>query len=238
MPRIVKPAEERKAEITEAAMNLFITQGYEATTVNDVIAAVGISKGAFYHHFTAKEDLLEAIARQHVLQTAADAQSVLEDPTLDSFARLKCFLEQARKRKENESLRIMRTFETLFRVDNVPLFHRIHTAMIEVVKPILTRIITEGVAEQTFDTPSPEWAADTILLLGASNREAVAAIFTAAGEAERETAIAELAERMRFTAITIDRILGLPDGSLDACDDDFLRALSTGSQYRQATAAA
>ena len=52
----------RRAELIDCAQRLFLTRGYERTTINDVIAATGLSKGAFYHHFRAKEDLLEAIA--------------------------------------------------------------------------------------------------------------------------------------------------------------------------------
>jgi len=226
MPRTVKPAPERKAEIVEAAQNLFITQGYDATSVNQVIEAVGISKGAFYHHFTAKEDLLEAIAQHHVAQTAADAQSVLDDPTLDSFARLKKFLEMSRERKVNEGVRVIRTFQTLFHVDNVTLFHRIHTAMIEVIKPVLTRIIAEGVEEQTFDTSSPEGAAETILLLGTTTREAVARIVYATNGEERAAAATALMEKMEFICIVMDRVLGLPDGSLDLGKADFVNIIS------------
>jgi AcrR family transcriptional regulator len=61
MVRVVKKAEERRLEILDAAQGLFLSRGYDATTVNDLLNAVGISKGAFYHHFAAKEDVLQAL---------------------------------------------------------------------------------------------------------------------------------------------------------------------------------
>src|SRR6185437_776110 len=60
--RVLKAPAVRRAELLDCAQGLFLTRGYDQTTVNDVIAATGLSKGAFYHHFRAKEDLLEAIA--------------------------------------------------------------------------------------------------------------------------------------------------------------------------------
>ena len=61
MGRIIKKADERQAEILETARGLFLSRGYDATTVNDLIQAIGISKGAFYHHFASKEDVLSAL---------------------------------------------------------------------------------------------------------------------------------------------------------------------------------
>lgn len=53
--------EELKQQIIETAWGLFWEKGYEKTTVNDIIEAVGTSKGGFYYHFSAKEDLLNAL---------------------------------------------------------------------------------------------------------------------------------------------------------------------------------
>jgi AcrR family transcriptional regulator len=47
-----------RARIREAANQLFLEQGYEATTVDAIVAAAGISKGTFYLYFERKEDLL------------------------------------------------------------------------------------------------------------------------------------------------------------------------------------
>jgi AcrR family transcriptional regulator len=62
--RVLKAPAVRRAELIDCAQRLFLTRGYERTTINDVIAAAGLSKGAFYHHFRSKEDMLEAIAEQ------------------------------------------------------------------------------------------------------------------------------------------------------------------------------
>lgn len=51
-----------KEKIIDAAWELFQEVGYENATVNDIIERSGTSRGAFYHHFRAKEDLLFQIA--------------------------------------------------------------------------------------------------------------------------------------------------------------------------------
>jgi len=50
-----KPSAREK--ILEAALNLIRAKGYAATSVDDLCAAAGVTKGAFFHHFASKEDL-------------------------------------------------------------------------------------------------------------------------------------------------------------------------------------
>ncbi len=51
-----------KGRIVSAAWKLFYEQGYENTTVEDIIAASGTSKGSFYHYFDGKDALLETLS--------------------------------------------------------------------------------------------------------------------------------------------------------------------------------
>jgi AcrR family transcriptional regulator len=58
-----------RERILAAAVDLFATQGYDATSVSQVIERAGLTKGGFYHHFASKEALLfevygDLIARQ------------------------------------------------------------------------------------------------------------------------------------------------------------------------------
>lgn len=51
-----------KDKILEGALSVIRTKGYAATTVDDLCAAAGVTKGAFFHHFKSKEDLAVAAA--------------------------------------------------------------------------------------------------------------------------------------------------------------------------------
>lgn len=51
-------AKDAKEKILQSAYDLFERNGYEHTTVEEIITASGYSKGTFYHYFSAKEELL------------------------------------------------------------------------------------------------------------------------------------------------------------------------------------
>ena len=55
MPRNKYP-EQTVEKILDAAAALFAEKGYQSTTLQDIIDATGLSKGAVYHHFRSKEE--------------------------------------------------------------------------------------------------------------------------------------------------------------------------------------
>lgn len=58
----MEQANSTKNKISSVAWKLFYEQGYEATTVDQIINECGISKGNFYHYFSAKDDLLNTLS--------------------------------------------------------------------------------------------------------------------------------------------------------------------------------
>ena len=65
-----------KNSILKAAGNLFAMHGYFHTSTGDILQAVSVSKGAFYHHFKSKEDLAIAVLEQ----AQADYRKMLIEP--------------------------------------------------------------------------------------------------------------------------------------------------------------
>lgn len=54
-------AEQTRARLVEVAAELFDRYGFAGTNISDITAAAGVTKGALYFHFTAKEELVEAV---------------------------------------------------------------------------------------------------------------------------------------------------------------------------------
>jgi AcrR family transcriptional regulator len=78
----VKPAhrrrkEARPAELTAAALELFVEKGYAATRLDDVAAAAGVSKGTLYLYFDSKEALFKAVVREGLLPALAEGEQLV-----------------------------------------------------------------------------------------------------------------------------------------------------------------
>jgi AcrR family transcriptional regulator len=72
----------RRRAITSAALALFLEQTYAATTMDDICARAGCSKGGLYHHFRTKEAVLESVvaylaSRAALLPPVAEAAQVI-----------------------------------------------------------------------------------------------------------------------------------------------------------------
>ena len=64
MPRNKYP-EETREKVIDAGFRTFQEKGYEASTILDIVANMeGLTRGAFYHHFKSKEELLSAICER------------------------------------------------------------------------------------------------------------------------------------------------------------------------------
>ena len=68
------PQPATKDRIAEAADQLFYERGFEATSFSDIATAVGISRGNFYYHFKAKDEILEAVITRRMANTRAMLQ--------------------------------------------------------------------------------------------------------------------------------------------------------------------
>ena len=75
-----------RGKIIDAAWKLFYRQGYDDTTVEEIIEESGTSRGSFYHYFPGKDDLLSTLA--DVFDRKYEELSETMDPEMDRFDQL------------------------------------------------------------------------------------------------------------------------------------------------------
>jgi AcrR family transcriptional regulator len=64
--------------IVAAAVSLFAEQGYDATSVNQVVHRAEVAKGALYHHFTSKDDLLFEVYHELIGSQLEGMKAILD----------------------------------------------------------------------------------------------------------------------------------------------------------------
>ena len=91
----MRKGEEKRQEMLAVAERLFCVKGYDATSVQDILDVLHVSKGGFYHHFASKEALLENLFASRAEAAAAKAEealSLLVDPMARLNTVLRCFI--------------------------------------------------------------------------------------------------------------------------------------------------
>jgi AcrR family transcriptional regulator len=149
--RVAKKHDIRKNEILTAAETLFITKGYEKTTVNDILERVEIGKGTFYHYFQSKEEVMDAVIERTVTGYIEAAKAVIKDKNLNAcqkFARI--VLGEMEGIPQRQGM-----IEELHQDGNAAFHQKSLTKTILALSPILAEAVKQGISEGVFDTPYP-----------------------------------------------------------------------------------
>lgn len=149
--RISKEHNERKNEILDVAGRLFATKGYGKCTINDILDAVGIAKGTFYHYFKSKEEVLDAIIEKVTDIVVARAKAVEADQELSPV--MKLLNTTLSMKVENEIDRDL--MEELHRPENALMHQKSLNIMVTKVTPILSHIVEEGIKQGIFKCDYP-----------------------------------------------------------------------------------
>lgn len=73
-----------KDKIVDTAYELFSTKGYDHTSIENILSAVGCSKGGFYHHFKSKEEIMMVVVDNSI----SDLQQAINTPLDKTFMEL------------------------------------------------------------------------------------------------------------------------------------------------------
>src|ERR1700758_2852287 len=183
MPRVIKHPDIRRAEMLDRASALFVQHGYDNVSLNDLIADAGVSKGAFYHWFPSKDALISALAEHSAREAFAVIEEAVAQCRGNALDRLNAVLQAGFDVKmKTGTPELLAAAVSLLRPDNAHLYARIVTAEEDLYRPLLTRLISDGVAEGIFDTFDPEGVADMIYGLAARTNSKIIEVLDAADD--------------------------------------------------------
>jgi AcrR family transcriptional regulator len=78
-PRWLRRKDDRPAELTAAALQLFVERGYAATRLDDIAARASVSKGTLYLYFRNKEELFQAVVRKGLVETIETGEALVAE---------------------------------------------------------------------------------------------------------------------------------------------------------------
>jgi len=157
--------QERRQQIMDCAIALFLENGYHGTTIRQVSLATGLTPGALYRYIGSKEDILHLMSR-HRAASAGEMKSFAKGFRGDTKAEL---LQECIRRYIQESDRD-RDYILFFNreVGNMTRADRravLESGVIDVVR-FFEQILVEGIGAGEFQTDHPLSVAHDIYMLG------------------------------------------------------------------------
>jgi AcrR family transcriptional regulator len=225
MTRTVKEYDERYAEFLAIAQELFYRQGYEQTSVQEIITALGVAKGTFYHYFASKADLLSALVEHLYRQTVATLEPMVADESrsaVDKFNAL--FVQIGVWEADNREL-LIDALHMLYQDKNLRLRSRMMAQSNAVIAPLLARIVRQGVAEGAFAVASPDDAAEIVLAIGMACFDMMSTLILM-GPGSTEAAHT-MKRKLSAYERSIERVLGAAADSLRLIDSETLQVWLT-----------
>ncbi|SEK23700.1 TetR/AcrR family transcriptional regulator [Paenibacillus sp. OK003] len=157
-----KHPEQTVQQILNVAAQLFTDKGFEKTSIQDIIVALGMSKGAVYHHFRSKEEILEAVLEQQFNYTAQMLdQLVTNTTTTPARNKLVQILEHVVSDQQAHSLdRVLRA-----QIKNPVFIVRGIQQAVRIDAPVIAAILREGITDGSIHTEDPEACAEVFMML-------------------------------------------------------------------------
>lgn len=200
--RVVKEAEVRKNEIMDAAARLFHENGYDGTSTNDILDAVGIARGTLYHHFKSKEDIMDALIRRQTAELMEAAGKAARDKSIPVEERMIRTIKALKVGGENNGEEAM--MEHLHQPQNALMHQKINRIIMQQVPPLLAEVLEDGIRQGLFHTPYPlECMELTVVYLK-----------TVFDDGVFELTKEEYEERILAFVFHLERLLGVEEGRL------------------------
>ena len=157
-----KHPEETVNLILDVAFRLFMEKGYEYTSIQDIIDGLGgLSKGAIYHHFKSKEDILIAVTDRMTNESNQLLREIRDQTDLNGQEKLKTIFKQSIQRPVQEDI-----FQVApnFRKNPKLLVSLLEETVTEAAADYVLPIIRQGMEDGSIHAEYPEQLAELIML--------------------------------------------------------------------------
>jgi AcrR family transcriptional regulator len=211
----------QRNKILDSAQRLVYTKGFEQTTIQDILDDAQISKGAFYHYFSSKPALLEALSERMIEEGKSVLLPIIQDAEIPALEKLQLYFEKAVRWKTAQKKYLLAMMRSWYADENAVLRQRMYSAGISWIKPLLTDIICQGKQEGTLTTEHPEYVSEVVIRLIMALGDTLADMLLSDAPTYGDIHTAACTIETYNTAL--ESILGAPKGALMLMEPETIR---------------
>jgi AcrR family transcriptional regulator len=223
MPRIVKEEDyaARRNEILDVARKLVYTKGYEQMSIQDILDALKISKGAFYHYFDSKQALLDGLIERMLDDAEQVLRPIVEAKDLSAIEKFQRYFDTAGRWKVSQKSFMLDLFRVWHADANAIMRQKQESASIKRIAPMLAEIVRQGMDEGVFSTKYPDQFANMFVGLSHGFEDKLVELLLT--DHPPPDALERLEALIGAYSDSMERILGAPPGSLPLGDINVLK---------------
>lgn len=156
-----KYPEETEQKILNTALRLFLEKGYEQTTVLDIVNELGgLTRGAFYHHFKSKEEVLDALGDK-LFYEDNPFEKVKKLPQLNGLQKIRWVLSSSLTKTDNRKISV----QSVFLFKSPAFLKKLVDENRDILAPMFQELIEEGVKDGSIKSENPKLLAELFTLL-------------------------------------------------------------------------
>ena len=208
----MKKGDLKRMQILDAAEKLFFERGYEQTSIQDILDALSLSKGGFYHYFDSKGAMLQEICQRRILERFAGLNAELYASRRSPIDKLNLLLGLVNLFQEEDAPFAALMLKICYRDRDVAIRDHMRRTIIEQLAPCVNDVICEGMETGALYTRHPAEIGRLVLMLACDVDDAAGAMLAA--EPDNPDCLIRIMEMLNAYRESVETLVGAPYGTL------------------------
>ena len=212
----MKKGDIKRAQILDAAERLFFSKGYDGTSIQDILDALALSKGGFYHYFDAKDSVLREICLRRAEQRFDRLEAELADRRRGAVDRLNLLLNQANL-FETEDVRFAALLMKLcYRDGDASISAHWRRILIDRLTPLMDGVIAQGLEDGSLYSRQPMALGRMLVLLACDVNDEAGALLCR--DPQNPDQVIRVMEVLNAYRDSVELLCGAPYGTVTLFD--------------------
>ena len=208
----MKKGDIKRVQILDTAEKLFFEQGYDRTSVQDILNALQMSKGGFYHYFDAKDSVLKAVSERRAQSRFDQLNAAIYGLRRSPVEKLNMILAMANLFEAEEAPFAALMLKLCYRDKDASMNAHRRRILVDRLLPTLNDVIAEGVADGSFHTRRPMEIGRLLLLMACDVNDEVCGML--ADNPDNPDVMLPMIELLNTWREGVEKLVGAPYGTV------------------------